>query len=843
MTNLLAYALELREQGFAPIPMRTNGTKAPAVKWKQYFYELPTEDEIEKWFTNIDTDGISVITGYVSGNLMLFEAEGRALHLVPEFAQLMRDNGMGELWDRIDAGWVEQSPSGGIHWYIRIDGDEGAYKSTKLAASPERKCLFETKGNFGYTVVAPSGGRTHDEGWPNGKSWVTLRGSFHTCPTITDAEREQLFAIASMMDQSPPIDAPEPRTAKPRQEGDPIRPGDDFNARATWDEILIPHGWVKLNSFNNGYSGWQKPGKQHPGISATTGKNDADNLYVFSTSTVFETETPISKFAAYAILEHGNDFSAAAKALAAKGYGARKEVQSDYHDDLAGLIPPVQRALAIVPPVDDAKPSERHLSLVQEPLPTPEPKDPLTYTYTETDDGNALRLIDKHQGLIHFCPQRGSWLTWDSHKWVWDEEGRVYELARRIARNLPKTDKDEAKHRKTSLSRKSIEAMVKLAQHDKRAVVHLDKLDSQPYELNTPDGVLDLKTAKLRAPNPASLHTRSTTVGPDFDAVPQHWNNFLADTFAGDEELTRYMQRLLGLSLIGLVLEQILPFGFGSGANGKTTLVGVVQRIVGIGDGGYSISAPADMLVASTHQGHPTEIARLAGARLVIASELEDGQHFAEAKIKQLTGRDTITGRFMRQDWFSFTPTHTLWLLANFQPAVRAGGPAFWRRLRLLPFLHTVPPEARIADLEDRLVNEEGPAILAWLARGAADYLEHGLAEPASVKAATEAYQVDQDTVGRFVSECCVVATAGSQGFSERITTLRAAYDSWCHIEGESPVSAKALTMALRSRFGIISERTNSERFYSGIRLDSMEKPVTSNSPTNEDSDEPWYLK
>lgn len=837
MTNLLAYALELREQGFAPIPMRTNGSKAPATTWKQYFYNAPTEDEIEHWFTTIDTDGISVITGFSSGNLMLFEAEGRALHLVGEFAQLMHDNGLGELWERIDAGWVEETPGGGVHWYLRVEGEEGAYKSTKLAATADNLCLFETKGNFGYTVVAPSGGRTHQ----SGKAWKELRGSFRTCPVITTAEREQLFAIASMMDQSPSLDAPEPKTSKPRQEGDPIRPGDDFNARATWDEILIPHGWVKLSAFSNGYSGWQRPGGWPGGISATTGKNDADNLYVFSTSSVFESEVPISKFAALAILEYNNDFGATAKALAAKGYGARKVDLDDHHDDLAGLIPPKPVALAIVPPLKETPAPERHLSLVQEQL--PEPAEPINYTYTETDDGNALRLVDKHQGLIHFCPQRGQWLTWDAHKWVWDEEGKVYELARRIARNLPKTDKNEAKHRKLSLSRRSIESMVKLAEHDSRAVVHLEKLDSQPYELNTPDGVLDLRTAQLRAPDPGSLHTRSTTVGPDFNAVPKQWMNFLADTFAADVELTTYMQRLLGLSLIGTVLEQLLPFGFGSGANGKTTLVGVIQRIVGIGDGGYSISAPADMLVASTHQGHPTEIARLAGARLVIASELEDGQHFAEAKIKQLTGRDTITGRFMRQDWFSFTPTHTLWLLANFQPAVRAGGPAFWRRLRLLPFLHTVPPEARIADLEDRLVHDEGPAILAWLAKGAADYLAHGLAEPASVKAATEAYQVDQDTVGRFVEENCVLASPGSQGFSERITTLRAAYDSWCHIEGESPVSAKALTMALRSRFGILSERTMSERFYKGIRLDSMEKPVMQNLSSENESDEPWYLK
>jgi putative DNA primase/helicase len=187
--------------------------------------------------------------------------------------------------------------------------------------------------------------------------------------------------------------------------------------------------------------------------------------------------------------------------------------------------------------------------------------------------------------------------------------------------------------------------------------------------------------------------------------------------------------------------------------------------------------------------------------------------------VKNLTGRDTISGRFMRQDWFSFTPTHTLWLLANHQPVVRAGGPAFWRRLRLLPFLHTVPPEQRIADLEDQLVEREGPQILGWLARGAADYLAHGLVEPDSVQSATDAYATDQDTVGRFVTECCETGDPNSQVMRCRTPELRAAYETWCRTEGETPISAKALTLELRSRYGVQSERSMSSRYYAGIRL------------------------
>lgn len=828
MRDLLAFALELREHGFAPLPIRADGTKAPAVNWKGFIAtgEMPTEDEIEKWFSTIDTDGLGLITGRSSDHLEMIEFESRATHLQESLGALMSDNGFGPLWARIINGWAEMTPSGGIHYHYRIS-DGPAAPSAKLARNSEREVMIETRGQGGFTVIAPSAGRSH----ASGKGWIPLIGSFLTCPSITCAERDALFAISTMLDEAPPIAMLPPSEKRERKEGDSLRPGDDFNARATWSEILGKHGWIELRSFGNGYKSWQRSGGWPGGLSATTGLNDGDNLYVFSTSTVFETQVPISKFAAYTILEHGGDFAAAASALASQGYGARKEELRASYNDFSDLVGESFGALAIQPaPIEQASPAP-HLTLV-------EPQ-----TYSETDDGNALRLVDRYDKAIHYCPQRGSWLVWDSHKWAWDEDGKVYELARHIARTLPERDKESAKHRKNSLSRRSIEAMVKLAEHDKRTVVHLSKLDAKPYELNTPAGVLDLRTASLRPSDPLSLHTRSTNVAPDFDAVPTQWLNFLADTFAGDVALTTYIQRLLGVSLIGTVLEQLLPFGFGSGANGKTTLVGVVQRIVGIGDGGYSISAPADMLVASNHQGHPTEIARLAGARLVIASELEDGQHFAEAKIKQLTGRDTISGRFMRQDWFSFTPTHTLWLLANFQPAVRAGGPAFWRRLRLLPFLHTVPAESRIADLEDRLVEREGPAILAWLAQGAADYLALGLAEPESVSVATDAYQTDQDTVGRFVKECCVVSKPGSQGFSVRITTLRQAYETWCRVEGETPVSAKALTMSLRSRFEIISERTMSERFYSGVRLETLEEPVMEDPSSKIDDEDDWRLK
>jgi putative DNA primase/helicase len=212
-----------------------------------------------------------------------------------------------------------------------------------------------------------------------------------------------------------------------------------------------------------------------------------------------------------------------------------------------------------------------------------------------------------------------------------------------------------------------------------------------------------------------------------------------------------YLQRLVGYSAVGMIGPHVLPFCHGSGGNGKGAFLEAVTGVLG----DYATSAPVGFLMAQTHSGHETEIARLAGARMVLCSEVNEDDRFDEAKVKQLTGGDTLTARFMRQDHFTFTPTHQLWLMGNHQPAVRSGGRSFWRRLRLVPFLHEVPESEVIDDLQGLLVREHGAALLAWIVAGAVAYAEDGLREPDSVKSATAAYERDQDTVRRFVDDCC----------------------------------------------------------------------------------------
>lgn len=832
--TLLDTALDLHNAGLAPLPIKPDGSKAPAVTWKNYTTTRAGYTHVETWFTNTDTDGIGTITGAPAGALEMLELEARAVteDLLPQLTDALHDHGLHDLWARINSGWVEATPTGGIHWHYRIS-DGPARPNTKLARRPATphellekpgdkvKVLIETRGQGGFTVLAPSAGRTHR----TGQSWTRLHGDPTTCPTISSDERDALYAIASTLDALPAVAAPTPRTTPPRQAGDPLRPGDDYNQRATWDDILTPHGWTRTRHFGGSTYGWRRPGKTDPGISATTGRNDGDNLYVFSSSTPFDTETPYSKFGAITLLHHGGDYTSAARALAAEGYGDKQPISSTPHN-VAELIAPT-------PDVGNQRenmpadiPAARHLTAVDGN--TVRVVEPLTATrlatgYGPTQDGTARALADLHHTNLRYCPQRGMWLSWTGSRWSWDYSETHREHVRALARELPEGE-GWRKHKAISLSSAGVTGIARLAQSDPRLNVHIDQLDANPYQLNTPAGIIDLRTGALTPAIPEALHTRTTTVAPDFDQPSDLLNRFLDTTFGGNPDLIGYIQRLAGLSVIGTVLEQILPFGLGTGANGKTTLTEALEYTLGRGDGGYSMSAPSEMLMARKHSEHPAELAQLAGARLVICSELDDGQRFAEARIKQLTGRDSINARFMRKDPFTFRPSHTIWLLGNHKPNATAGGPAFWRRVQLIPFENVVPVHQRDGQLGEKL-EQEAPAILAWLARGAADYMTGGLRVPALVKAATEQYAHDQDSIGRFVDERCHLAPDNPLVVQIKVGDLRTAYEQWCHDNGDTPVSAKRLTQDLRDRWNVDTNRTMSARFYGGVSLLTDDEP------------------
>ncbi len=808
MTDLHNAAMDAQAHGLCVLPASNDGTKRPAVPWKKYQTAPPPPEQVEAWFTRGNHQGLGFVCGAVSGNLELFELEGRAIAegMAAELSELADASGLGELWQRVRNGYTELTPGGGVHILYRVDGAVAG--NTKLARRPATvdelradpqdkvKVLAETRGEGGWVVVAPSGGTTH----PTGKPWVLVAGGPSSIPTLTVEERDALHHLAGAFDQMPTGPAEPARLftqPAPAYDDNGVPPGTDYNERTTWDEILTPRGWTKLYTDSRGVTYWCRPGKRM-GISATTGRNGADNLWVFSTSTEFQAERPYDRFGAYAHLEHGGDHSAAAKALAAAGYGQRPEP--------ARPLPPVPIVHGNLATVHQLQPEDApRLQVVAE------------STHQHSDDRNALDLINRFGDHIRYVPDRGRWLAWDGARWLWCETGGgvVREYAKRVARSLPEQDKADARYKQRSLTAVGLNGALSFAQTDDRVVVPFDDLDAHPWELNTPSGIVDLKTGQLRPADASRLHTRVTLCAPDPGADLTRWHQFLDDTFGQDHELIAYLQRLVGYSATGYIGPHVLPFAFGSGGNGKGVFLETLQAVLG----SYATTAPSGFLASTVYPAHETEIARLAGARMVLCSETNEGIQFDEARVKQLTGGDSITAKFMRQDHFTFKPTHHLWLMANHRPAVRSGGRAFWRRMRLIPFEHQVPEDRMVDDLQGILAHDHGPALMAWIVQGAAEFAKHGLMEPDSVKAATDEYERDQDTIARFVEECCRIG--GGDNVTQKVGRVRDAYERWCAAEGEEPVSAKKLTQELNRRHGVISRPGGKGiRVYSNIHVE-----------------------
>lgn len=794
-------ALTWHDAGCSVVRVAADGTKAPLGAWKGYQSERADRDTVAEWFAT-GHPGIGVVCGPVSGHLEMLELEGRAVAdgLVEQLAaQLAADDAPG-LLATIAAGYSEVSPGGGIHLLYRVTG--GVDGNVKLARRPGEPgpdgrprvdVLAETRGDGGMTVVAPSHGPVH----PSGRAWQTVSGHPSTLVTLTPAQRDTLHVAARSLDAMPaPAPMADPVVLDRERRPGEVTPGDDYTARAGWSDVLGPHGWTVARVVGD-RTYWTRPGKTF-GISAVTGGGAGDYLWVWSTSTELPSETAMSRWRAYAMLEHGGDFSRAASALRRKGYGSPTPE-------------PTRPVLTVLPTLGGGS-----VAVAEHPHDTqPAAGMVAGETLLHSDDAVALSLVDRFGEWIRFCPERGRWLHWTTPRWQWCPSGGgiVRELVKLIARDLPSDDKADERHKQRVLSAIGTTAVLTQAETDVRVVVALSELDAHPFELNTPGGIVDLRTGALSPADPARLHTRMTAVTPDAGADPGRWLAFLADTFAGHDELPDYVQRLVGYSAAGVVRDHVLPFLYGLGANGKGAYLETVQKVLG----DYATTAPAAFLMAKTYAGHETEIARLAGARLVVCSEVNERDKFDEVKVKQLTGGDTLTARFMRQDHFSFTPSHTLWLMGNHQPTVDSGGHSFWRRLRLVPFVNTVPEAKRIDDLQGILATEHGPAVLAWIVAGAVAYFAGGLREPDSVSVATAEYEHEQDSVARFVDECCLVGGGGHVVI--KVAAIREAYEHWCQGEGVRPVKPTMLGKTLRSRFKVGDDRTKSSRFYTGIAL------------------------
>lgn len=318
--DLLTAARRLHAAGLRVIPVKADESKAPALRrWPEH---RTTEADLDRWFGGPSPRyvALGMVCGPEAGNVEMLEVEGPHTALcAPIYAHAQR-TGNAHLLHRLD-GWSERSPSGGIHWFYRVEGQD-VPGSVQLARAKTGKVMVETRGARGMAVMAPSAGAAH----PSGRGWTAGTGGPETMPTLTVAERDALHALFRAQDRHTPADAlPTPKRPPQPPTGPPsgaIRAGDDYTARTTWAEVLEPHGWT-LHSAAGDLLHWTRPGKETAaGPSATTGRTPEDRLYVFSTNAApFRERTPYSRFAAYALLNHGGDYTAAARELARHGYG------------------------------------------------------------------------------------------------------------------------------------------------------------------------------------------------------------------------------------------------------------------------------------------------------------------------------------------------------------------------------------------------------------------------------------------------------------------------------------------------------------------------------------------
>ena len=373
-----------------------------------------------------------------------------------------------------------------------------------------------------------------------------------------------------------------------------------------------------------------------------------------------------------------------------------------------------------------------------------------------TEDALALSFTRRYHRDWRYVAGWGRWLVWDGLRWRTEDTLAAADLIRHVCRHAAINANNPKVAAKLAAS-STVGGVERLARADRRHAATTDEWDADPWLLNTPGGVVDLKTGRLRPHDRADRMTKITTATPGGDCPT--WRQFLDEVTGGDKELQVYLQRMVGYALTGSTREHALFFLYGTGANGKSVFVNTLATILG----DYATNAPMDTFMETRTDRHPTDMAGLRGARFVAAIETEQGRRWAESKVKNLTGGDKISARFMRQDFFEFFPQFKLFVAGNHKPAIRNIDEAMKRRLHLIPFTITVPPERRDKHLQQKLLAERD-GILAWAVQGCLDWQRLGRLDlPQQVVDATEEYFEAEDALGRWLDERCVrVATAKS---------------------------------------------------------------------------------
>jgi putative DNA primase/helicase len=409
----------------------------------------------------------------------------------------------------------------------------------------------------------------------------------------------------------------------------------------------------------------------------------------------------------------------------------------------------------------------------------------------------AFAFAERHHDDMRYVAEWGKWMIWDGQRWRRDRDLSAFDRATRLCCEVAEfakrdpTEFSTENQRRATVSRygekRTIVNVAEVAKADRKIAAVPEQWDADSWLLNTPAGVVDLRTGRLHPQRRDAYQTKITAASPG-GSCPT-WRAFLESATAGDRDMQAFLQRVAGYCLTGDVREHALFFVYGTGGNGKGTFINTLLRILG----DYAQSAPADMFTERKHDSHPTELAGLQGARLVAAQETEEGKRWAEARIKALTGGDKIRARFMRQDDFEFMPQFKLLIAGNHKPGLRNVDEAINRRLHLIPFEVTPPVKDKL--LPDKLA-AESDGILDWAIEGCLQWLATGLAPPERVLAATADYLEQQDVLAAWIEECLDLVL----GYNVTRGNLYKSFKDWAEGAGEYVLPQKRWIAAMESK-------------------------------------------
>ena len=436
-----------------------------------------------------------------------------------------------------------------------------------------------------------------------------------------------------------------------------------------------------------------------------------------------------------------------------------------------------------------------------------------------TDYGNAQRMAARHGNDLRYCRDWKKFLVWDSRRWVVDRTDAVMRLAKETVRAIyaeaaSASDADDRKqianHAKKSESEMRLKAMIELVKSEPGIGVVPQQLDTDPWLLAVENGVVNLRTGILRPHDRADLITKIAPVRFDAQATCPTWNAFLERIMSERQPLIAFVQRVVGYTLCGDTSERSLFVLHGVGANGKSTLLDTIRSLLG----DYAARTPVETLLVKHGNSIPNDVARLQGKRYVYASEADEGRRLAEALVKDLTGGDRISARYLYGEFFEFTPEFKLFLATNHKPEIRGTDNGIWDRIKLIPFDVRIPEGERDRNLGAKLRGELS-GILNWAVQGCLDMQRDGLIPPVEVRSATEGYRSEMDQIASFIEDCC------DEGPHLFVISghLYETYTNWCDQNRERALTQKAFATQLKARDFVPGKGAQGIRLWEGIGL------------------------